>query len=384
MSKVDKQIIEEQVTMIESVSTKKRRSSFMDIIKEKQKDQDFKQKLNVGFTLVLELYRVLMGAFLIAFVPQQCGDDICSLSENINRDDALSQTAIVCNVITIVSFLTLYFVEVKRENKLINYLEVNRFNSVDNESVGEAIEKLAASKKQSIWDYDRYYKNTGYVSSIAFLFNAILSSIVVYNHYLDSKTSTVFLTNVLFMASKVADVFSTVNTKKNVFYSAYLKDKVQFNDVDPDKVQFNDVESDKVQFNDVDPDKVQFNDVDPDKVQFNDVESDKVQFNDVESDKVQFNDVKPDKVPTDKVSVEELSFKDVVEVTIESKLETTIPTDVISQVEPDKVYTDEANGEELSTDVVDDVTVESTLGGLISEVTMDSSFDNNALGENSV
>ena len=344
MSKVDKQIIEEQVTMIESVSTKKRRSSFMDIIKEKQKDQDFNQKMNVGFTLVLELYRVLMGAFLIAFVPQQCGDDICSLSENINRDDALSQTAIVCNVITIVSFLTLYFVEVKRENKLINYLEVNRFNSVDNESVGEAIEKLAASKKQSIWDYDRYYKNTGYVSSIAFLFNAILSSIVVYNHYLDSKTSTVFLTNVLFMASKVADVFSTVNTKKNVFYSAYLKDKVQFNDVDPDKVQFNDV--------------------DPDKVQFNDVES--------------------DKVPTDKVSVEELSFKDVVEVTIESKLETTIPTDVISQVEPDKVYTDEANGEELSTDVVDDVTVESTLGGLISEVTMDSSFDNNALGENSV
>ena len=206
---------------------------------------------------------------------------------------------------------------------------------MDNESVGEALEKLAVPKKQSIWDYDGYYQKTGYVSTIAFLFNAIISSIVVYNHYLDSKTLTVFLTNVLFMGSKVADVFSTVNTKKNVFYSAYLKDKVQFNDVDPDKVQFNDVE--------------------------------------------------PDKVPTDKVSVEELSFKDVVEVTIESKLETTIPTDVISQVEPDKVYTDEANGEELSTDVVDDVTVESTLGGLISEVTMDSSFDNNnALGENSV
>ena len=335
MSKVDKQIIEEQVTMIESVSTKQRRSSFMDIIKEKQKDQDFNQKMNVGFTLVLELYRVLMGAFLVAFVPQQCGDDICSLSENINRDDALSQSAIMCNVITMVSFLALYFVEVKRENKLINYLEVNRFNSVDNESVGEALEKLAVPKKQSIWDYDGYYQKTGYVSTIAFLFNAIISSIVVYNHYLDSKTLTVFLTNVLFMGSKVADVFSTVNTKKNVFYSAYLKDKVQFNDVDPDKVQFNDVE--------------------------------------------------PDKVPTDKVSVEELSFKDVVEVTIESKLETTIPTDVISQVEPDKVYTDEANGEELSTDVVDDVTVESTLGGLISEVTMDSSFDNNnALGENSV
>jgi type II secretory pathway component PulK len=39
------------------------------------------------------------------------------------------------------------------------------------------------------------------------------------------------------MGLKVADVFSTVNTKKNVFYSAYLKNKVQYNDVDPDKVE---------------------------------------------------------------------------------------------------------------------------------------------------
>jgi len=145
-------------------------------------------------------------------------------------------------VITMVSFLGLYFVEVKRENKMINYLEVNRFNSVDNESVGEALEKLAYSKKQSIWDYDGYYQKAGYASTIAFLLNAVLSSIVVYNHYLDSKTLTVYLTNILFMGSKVSDVFSTVNTKKNVFYSAYLKDKVQFNDVDPDKIQVEDVD----------------------------------------------------------------------------------------------------------------------------------------------
>jgi len=38
------------------------------------------------------------------------------------------------------------------------------------------------------------------------------------------------------MGLKVSDVYSTVNTKQNVFYSAYLKHKVQFNDVDPDKI----------------------------------------------------------------------------------------------------------------------------------------------------
>ena len=88
-----------------------------------------------------------------------------------------------------------------------------------------------------ILDYDGYYQKAGYVSTGAFILNAILSSIVVYSHYLDNTTVTVYLTNLLFMGLKVCDVYSTVNTKQNVFYSAYLKNKVQFNDVDPDKIQ---------------------------------------------------------------------------------------------------------------------------------------------------
>ena len=53
---------------------------------------------------------------------------------------------------------------------------------------------------------------------------------------MDSKTITVYLTNLLFMSLKVYDVYNTVNTKPNIFYSAYLKNKVQYNDVDPDKI----------------------------------------------------------------------------------------------------------------------------------------------------
>jgi len=229
------------------ISNKERRPSIMDMIKEKQNDQDFNQKLNVAITLVMELYRVLMGAFLVVFVPQLCDDTICSASQNINRDDNLSKSAISFNVITALSFLALYFVEVKRENKMINYLEVNRFTPVDNESVGKALEKLSCVRKQDIWDYDGYYQKSGYVSTAAFIINAVLSFIVVCNNYLDSKTITVFLTNILLMGLKVADVFSTVNTKKNVFYSAYLKNKVQFNDVDPDKIQLDDIQDPQVE-----------------------------------------------------------------------------------------------------------------------------------------
>ena len=204
-------------------------------ITEKQNNQDFSQKTNVVTTLVLEIYRVLMGAFLIAFIPQKCDDHVCTLSENINRKDTMSVIAVTFNSITLLTFLILYFVEVKRENKLITYLEVNKFEPLDNESVGTALKKLCPEKKRTIWNYDRYYKKAGNFSSIAFILNAIISSIVVYGHYLDSKTVTVYLTNVLFMGTKVYDVYNTVNTKRNVFYSAYLKNKVQFNDVDPDK-----------------------------------------------------------------------------------------------------------------------------------------------------
>ena len=204
--------------------------------KNKTPDQDFNQRVNVASTLMLELYRVLMGAFLMVFIPQKCGDDICSLNENVERTDLLSRVTLACNILTLFAFLTLYTIEVRRENSLITYLEVNKFNPGDDTSVGIALKKLDPAKKNMILNYDQYYQRAGYLSCGIFIVNSALSSIVVYSHYLDSKTITVYLTNLLFMSSKVYDVFNTVNTKPNIFYSAYLKNKVQFNDVDPDKI----------------------------------------------------------------------------------------------------------------------------------------------------
>lgn len=245
---IDEQPTVELTTLAVSTN-KKKRPSIMEVIKEKQNSQDFNQKLNVAITLILEIYRVLMGALLIVFVPQKCEDTICSASQNVNRDDKLTKAAFSFNIITAFSFLALYFIEVKRENKLINYLEVNKFTASDNDSVGKALEKLSIVKKQKIWDYDGYYQKCGYASTLSFTINAILSFIVVCQHYLDSKTMTVFFTNILLMGLKVADVFSIANTSKNIFYSAYLKNRVQYNDVDPDKIQLADESAVKIDIN---------------------------------------------------------------------------------------------------------------------------------------
>jgi len=226
--------------MISDTETKERRPSMMDSMKEfyaeKSNDQDFNQKVNVALTLLLEMYRVIMGSLLILMVPQGCGDHVCGINENIERTGTLDYVGLATNFATLASMLGLYFIEVKRENKMINYLEVNTSKPRDNDAVGEALELLAEDKKNKILAYDHYYCNAGYFSIGLFGLNAVFSSLCIFQNYLDSKTTTVLLTNVLFMGSKLADVITTVKTDKNIFYSAYLKRKVQYNDVDPDKL----------------------------------------------------------------------------------------------------------------------------------------------------
>ncbi len=217
-----------------------RRPSVMDSMKElymeKSNDQDFNQKVNVALTLVLEFYRVIMGSLLILMVPQKCDDHVCSATENIERTGGLDYAGLALNFATLASMCGLYYIEVKRENKMITYLEVNPEKARDNESVGEALEQLSEEKKKAILMLDKSYCNAGYGSIGLFIVNAVISLLCIMQNYLDSKTLTVLLTNILFMSSKLADVITTVKTDENIFYSAYLKRKVQFNDVDPDKL----------------------------------------------------------------------------------------------------------------------------------------------------
>lgn len=205
-------------------------------LNENNPDQDYNQKRDALIALGLEVYRVIMGSCLMIFVPQECNNTSCGISDNLNRSDDLSVVSLSFNLITMVTFLFLYAVEFKRESKLISYLEVNKNKPMDNESIAHELNKLDISYKKILWDLDYYYKVTGYVSLGSFLINAVLSGISVYSRYLDQTTITVFVTNILFMSLKIHEVISIVYTDKNVFLSAFLTKRVQYNDVDPDKL----------------------------------------------------------------------------------------------------------------------------------------------------
>ncbi len=199
------------------------------------KSQDFSQKTGVIPTVMFELYKVIVSSFLILFVPQNCDGHVCSLSENLVTLDHLYTGGLVINFITMFAFLIFYLYEIKRENKLISYLEVNPSLPADNESVGKALTLLPEEKKSAIYSIDKKYQISGWSVLVMFIVNTILSGIIVYKYYLDNQTTTTFITNILFMITKLGDIYSIVNTDKNIFYSAYHKCKLQYNDVDPDK-----------------------------------------------------------------------------------------------------------------------------------------------------
>jgi hypothetical protein len=200
-------------------------------------DQDNNQKINATIAVTLELYRVLVSTLLILFVPQKCIDHVCTIHENMETESNLYTTGLVFNFTTMFVFIIMYSVEIKRENKLITYLEVNNSNPTDSQSVGMALRKLSDEKRLSIIQLDQYYQKISYAAIVSFIINSILSGLVVYDYSLGNQTTTTIITNILFMVMKLVDVYTIINTEENVFYSAYLKGKVQFNDVDPDKAE---------------------------------------------------------------------------------------------------------------------------------------------------
>lgn len=203
----------------------------------KEDNQDTNQKIGVTIAVVVEIYRALIASFLILFVPQSCGDHICSFSENAETgSDPLYNAGFVFNFITMATFVALYYAEVRREIKLIAYLDVNPSRPSDNESVGQVLEKIQPQHKETILYYDSLYIKAGYTTITCFAINSVLSGLVVYKYYLDDKTTTTFITSLLFVIQKLQQVYVTLKTDKNIFYSAYLSSKVQYNDLDKDKI----------------------------------------------------------------------------------------------------------------------------------------------------
>jgi hypothetical protein len=201
-------------------------------IKKVVDNQDTSQRNSVIVSVLIELYRVISCSLLILFIPQKCDDHMCSVSENLTWESELYNVAIVFNFITLFAFCPFYFLEIRRENRFIKYLDVNPKLPSDNASVEKSLQILTGDKKDKLVEIDRDYQRGAYCMIFIYAINAILSGIVVNQYYIGSQTTTSLITYILFILSKLANVYEIAHTDEYVFYSAYLKTNLQYNDTD--------------------------------------------------------------------------------------------------------------------------------------------------------
>lgn len=216
---------------------KKMKLSLYEYCKKIITSQDFQQKTNMIISVSLELYRVMISSLLIIFVPQKCDDHVCSLMENLHSDNNMYFVGLIINYITGISFIIMYIFEMRREEKLIKLLEVNKNISTDNESVGKRLDIFSEEKRKKLFDMDRHYQYVSYSVMYIYVLNILFSCIVINQYSLGNQTLVIFLTNILFMITKLSNVYIIINTEKNIFFSAYLNTKVQFNDIDPHEIE---------------------------------------------------------------------------------------------------------------------------------------------------
>ena len=194
--------------------------------------QDSSQRNSMIITVLIELYRVISCSLLILFIPQKCDDHMCSVSENLTWESDLYNVAIVFNFITLFAFCPFYFLEIRRENRFIKYLDVNPKLPSDNTSVEKSLQILTGDKKDKLVEIDRDYQKAAYCMIFIYAINAILSGIIVNEYYIGSQTTTSLITYILFILTKLANVYEIAHTDEYVFYSAYLKTNLQYNDTD--------------------------------------------------------------------------------------------------------------------------------------------------------
>ena len=194
---------------------------------------DSKQRITTTLLMFLEFYKILMATFLVLFVPQQCGLEVCTITENFLKRDPVNFAALISNFITFASVLNFYIVEIKRENWCIQYLDIDI--SKPNDYLDNEIEAYPKYKKQMNLLNKRYLKSM-YISSTLLVINFGLSGAAVGFDYVGTNTVTTMLSFFLLLSSKLYSAYSTgtESVNKERALSAYMKTAKTYNTIDDD------------------------------------------------------------------------------------------------------------------------------------------------------
>jgi len=195
---------------------------------------DNQQRITALFTMIIELYKVTMGTFLTVFVPQDCGNGvICSVQDNIQNNTLFRRIMLGMNTFTFLSILSLYFIELRRENWSITYLDIDP--GKPNNNLDSEIEEYPKIKQEMLVQNNTYI-DVFYVSCALLTINFCASSIVVIQDNAGIVTLTSLLGFLILIASKMYIVYDvgTKSIENERAFSAYLTIPRTYNTIDED------------------------------------------------------------------------------------------------------------------------------------------------------
>ena len=199
-------------------------------------DVDLVQRLKVGGTFLIELYKVGVGCMLTLFVPQACGDEICTFRQNYEKTAGYNRTALITNGLSLLMFVVSYGVELRRENWAIHYLDVD-YDKPDN-SLKEIIRgEPELDKKMDRLNKIYYY--TLLATSGVYVVNMGLMGKILYDDYHSMSTVSCTASFALLVLMKLYNSLcvARVSIKQDEMRSAFLKEFTSFNVLDVDYVK---------------------------------------------------------------------------------------------------------------------------------------------------
>lgn len=200
---------------------------------------DTKQRITSTFTFIIEFYKILMGTFLVTFVPQECDGNVCTMMENITNTNPLHFTANISNLITFLFVLNLYRNEILRENWCITYLDIDE--NKPNNNLDTQIEEYPEFKLKM------NTLNNNYIISLYFalgflIINFVLSTISIGFNYYGTNTITSLLSFIILVSSKILAAYNIgiESVENERALSAYLTTFKTYNVIDKDHIKDDD------------------------------------------------------------------------------------------------------------------------------------------------
>jgi hypothetical protein len=229
-------------------------------------DQDIKQRIKVVGIFFLQSYKILTGTMLSLFIPQNCGDRMCSLTENYENAEVYHKSLFYCNSFCMFLFLCSYLIELQREEWCVKYLDID--NNYSDNGLKEIIIKEHKLDKYMDKINKRYY-NILRVTAITYFINIGMTMRMINKNYHSNSTISCFVSFTLLVTMKLYNSLNVAHqsVKNDKMMSAYMSEFVSYNVLDEDFVQekyggnknnrledITDIEDDK-KFNDVNTDE---------------------------------------------------------------------------------------------------------------------------------